>query len=329
LARPPGFKPNRAHIGIAYFASFGCPEPCAFCCSPEVSDQSWKAMPAARMLDDLQQLRERWDFDIVRFHDANWGVAEKRVREFCEGKLERGLDFFYFPMLQASSILRYQARTRDLMAESGCYLVNIGAETGSEGTMRELIGKHTTGDDNLNAALEMDRRGITTWMTYIIGFPGEGRASMLATLDQARRIRAAGSHTHPSVWPYQPIPGTPMYRRALELGFKPPADLEGWGEFGEYHMEANWTSPIPPDVLLRRRLYQHYATLSHGIVRGKIGVWERRAQRRLASGNWRFARFEAKAFDLVDRFSRRVLGRRKPTPDWIEGDGKPVTGGQE
>jgi anaerobic magnesium-protoporphyrin IX monomethyl ester cyclase len=327
LPRPNGFKENRGHVGIAYYASYGCPEPCTFCCSPEVTGQRWKAMPAQRILDDLEELTDRWDFDVVRFHDANWGVAHKRVREFCEGKLERDLDFFWFSMLQASSVMRYEERTVDLMAESGCYVVNIGAETGSERTMLELIGKHTAGDENFDAALEMDKRGIVTWMTYIIGYPGEERSSMLQTIDQARRIRAACPTAHPAVWTYQPIPGTPLYRQAVEDGFVPPTTHEDWGNFGEYHLEATWDAPVPEDVHVRRRLFQHYASLSHGLTRGQIGFWERRAQQRLQAGNWRFARAEAKAFDLVDRFSRRVLGKARPSPEWMKGDGVPVSTG--
>ena len=42
------------YFGITYFSSYGCPEPCTFCCSPEVTNRRWKAMPADRMLDDLE-----------------------------------------------------------------------------------------------------------------------------------------------------------------------------------------------------------------------------------------------------------------------------------
>ena len=46
---PPG-TPVR---GFSYFSSFGCPEPCMFCCSPLVTNMKWKALPADRMLDEL------------------------------------------------------------------------------------------------------------------------------------------------------------------------------------------------------------------------------------------------------------------------------------
>ena len=49
LPRPPSVPEPEPFVGIAYFGSFGCPEPCAFCCSPGVTGMRWKAMPAARI----------------------------------------------------------------------------------------------------------------------------------------------------------------------------------------------------------------------------------------------------------------------------------------
>ena len=46
-------------------------------------------MPADRMLDDIEELHDRWGFDSIRFHDANFGVMQKRTRAFAEGLLNR------------------------------------------------------------------------------------------------------------------------------------------------------------------------------------------------------------------------------------------------
>ncbi len=321
LPRPRRFKEPRNHVGISYFSSFGCPEPCTFCCSPLVTDQRWKAMPADRMLDDLQDLQERWDFDVIRFLDANWGVAEKRTREFAEGLIEREMDLHWHSMMQAYSLLRYDEGTLDAMQQSGCFLVTVGAETGSEST-RESLGKHSLGEDNFRTAQLLDARNINSWLTYVIGMPGESAESMFATVEQASAIRGAVKTAHPGVWPFQPIPGSALYPRALEQGFRPPEDLPGWGEFGEYHLAEPWLGSIPSEVLRRRKLYQHFATLSHGLARGKEGWWEHRAQRRLRTGNWRFARLEAKAFDITYRLSQRLFGVPEPKKAWLESDGQ-------
>ncbi|MFT7680358.1 MAG: anaerobic magnesium-protoporphyrin IX monomethyl ester cyclase, partial [Planctomycetota bacterium] len=89
MPTPPWMGRAKPYFGITYFGSYGCPEPCTFCCSPIVTDRRWKPVPADRLLDDLEALQDRWGFDAVRFHDANFGVMEKRSRAIASGILER------------------------------------------------------------------------------------------------------------------------------------------------------------------------------------------------------------------------------------------------
>jgi radical SAM superfamily enzyme YgiQ (UPF0313 family) len=314
MVPPPGHA-RKPWFGISYFSSFGCPERCTFCCSPEVSGLRWKAMPAARMLDDLEELSERWGFDTVRFYDANFGVAEKRVRELCEGLLARGLRFWWYPLMQSASIVRYRADTLDLMREAGLYVVQLGAETGDAGTMQELVHKRTAEGENLAAAREMEARGICSLVTYIVGFPGEGVDSMRATLEEARALAASCPLARAAVWPFRPLPGTELWSAALEAGYVPPADLEAWGDSSEYQFRETWPGQIPPEIARLRRLYEHYSTLALGLARGRIGWWERRARRRIERGDWRGGRFEAKAFDLW----RRLSPARAAEPEVLPG----------
>ena len=306
MPAPPGFA-DKPFFGISYFASFGCPEPCAFCCSPEVSGMRWKAMGADRMVDDLCELHARWGFDTVRFYDANWGVKEKRSREFSEGMIAQDTHFWWYMTMQSGSAVRYEASTLDAMRDAGLYVTLFGAETGDEEMMAE-IGKHTGETDNVEAAAAMDRRGVCTWMTYIIGFPDESRSSMMATLDEARRIAARSPLARCNVWPFRPIPGTAMCAPAVKLGYEPPTTLEGWAEDGIYHLRDGWPGQIPRTVARRRKLYEHYSHLALGLARERGGIWERRAQRRIASGDYRLGAVEAKAFDLYERLGRRLRG---------------------
>jgi radical SAM superfamily enzyme YgiQ (UPF0313 family) len=310
---------HEPYFGITYYSSYGCPEPCTFCCSPIVTDRRWKAMPAARMLDDIQELHERWGFDVVRFHDANWGVMEKRVREFARGVVDRGIRFHYNAFIETHSILHYEQETLDLLAESGLYIAEIGAEAGSDGMMKQ-IGKPIKGDDNVDAAVEMDKRGICASVTYIIGYPNEEADSMLATIDQCRRVHVAAPLARPTVWPYRPIPGTAMWDQAIELGYDPPKAIEEWGSIGEYHLEETWPGKIPPHVAAARKMYQHYVTLDYGLARGKKGFWEKRAQQRLQDGSFlsKAAQFEAKAFSLYNRVEKKLVKRAESTRSFID-----------
>ncbi len=318
MPSPQAIGERKPYFGITYFSSFGCPEPCKFCCSPFVTNRRWKAMPAERMLDDLQQLKERWNFDVVRFHDANFGVMEKRVRDFAQGLIERELNIHWNSFIETHSILHYKPETLDLMAQSGMHLAEIGAETGTEEFMKRQIGKPIKGDDNVRATYEMEKRGIECSVTYIIGFPHEDPDNMLATLDQARKAQAVAPKSSVTVWPYRPIPGTAMWDQAIELGFQAPDELEHWGSLGEYHLHETWPGRIPDHVAKVRKLYCHYQTLARGLVRQKDGFWESLARWRLQSGNYALGQVEAKLFDMFLKVWKRLVREEEKSRSWID-----------
>ena len=314
-----GDEARQPYFGISYYSSYGCPEPCTFCCSPIVTDRRWKAMKGDRIMDELSDLHQRWGFDVVRFHDANWGVAEKRVKEFAELKLSSGQPWKYNAFLETHSILNYEASTLDALAESGLYIAEIGAEAGSD-AMMEKIGKPIHGDDNIAAAVEMDKRGICASVTYIIGYPHEDPRSMVSTIDQCRRLHNAAPLARPTVWPYRPIPGTAMWDQAIELGYDPPKTIVEWGSIGEYHMEETWPGKIPQDIANMRKMYQHYVTLDYGLARGKRGVWEKRAARRLQNGSYysTAGRIEAKAFSVYNRLASKLTSDGETSRSFID-----------
>jgi len=326
MPTPPAIGSRKPYFGITYFSSYGCPEPCTFCCSPIVTDRRWKAMPAERMLDDLSELQRRWGFDTVRFHDANFGVMKNRTEAFAKGMLARGLKFWWNAFIETHTILQSRPDQLDALAASGLYVAEIGAEAGTNEMMAK-IGKPIVDDDNIKAAVEMDKRGVCASVTYIIGYPGETADSMLATIDQCRRLHVAAPQARPTVWPYRPIPGTAMWDEAVALGYQPPGRIEEWGSIGEYHLEETWPGKIPPHVAERRKLYQHYVTLSYGLARGRFGFWEKRAESRLRENNWKLGVLEARAFDVYNRIERKLFPRPELSRSWVDPGHKTGTSG--
>lgn len=305
-ARKPAVRPYGTHeprFQLAYFSSYGCPIQCTFCCSPQVTHLRWKAMPAERILDDLCALQDRWGFDGVEFWDANFGVDLRRTEAFARGLLERGRTLAWYAYIQSETVLRAKPETLDLWARSGMYGATVGGEAGSEETLQR-VRKTTRPEGNVAAARELGRRGIWPRMSYILGYPGEDEASMLATLEEARRISLECPHTRPEVWHFRPIPGTADFQHAVEQGYLPPTSLEEWAEVGDFWNDEPWPGRIPAHIERQRRLFMHYSTLSQGAVRQRLGWWERRARRHLERGDFARRPVEAWAFHLYDRARR-------------------------
>jgi hypothetical protein len=84
-------------------------------------------------------------------------------------------------------------------------------------------------------------------------------------------------------------------------------------------------------VALERKLYQHYVTLDYGLARGKIGFWEKRAKKRLQSGDLQggfpSGKWEARAFDVYNRIEKKLFKRAETSRSWIDPGHKTGTAG--
>jgi radical SAM superfamily enzyme YgiQ (UPF0313 family) len=317
MPSPPSVGPGNPYFGITYFSSYGCPEPCPFCCSPIVTSRRWKALPADRLLDDIQDLKARWNFDVVRFHDANWGVQESRAAEFAKGLIDRKIDIEWTCMIETNSILHYKPETLDLMKASRLYTAQIGAETSDQVTLETWVKKPFREGDNVLAAREMHRRGIISSLTYVIGFPGEPEWSMMKTLDEARRIVSECPTVSAHVFPFRPIPGSKLYAEAVERGYRPPASLEEWGNQLEYQFTDTWRGNVPPAVKRQLSLYYQYASFVHRLVRPDTnGLIERISEWRLRSGNYSFP-IDLKLYYALARLLRWGTHREDQDPSWV------------
>jgi hypothetical protein len=211
-----------------------------------VTDRRWKAMPAERMLDDLAGLQERWGFDVVRFHDANFGVLQKRTQGLRRGHARAATQVLVERLHRDALDPLVQARSARLHRAVG-HVRGRDRRRSRHRRDDEAIGKPIHDDDNIAAAVEMDKRGVCASVTYIIGYPGERPDSMLATIDPvpppARRLPARA----PDGVALPADPGHGDVGQAIALGYEPPRTLQEWGSIGEYHLEETWPGKIPPE----------------------------------------------------------------------------------
>ena len=68
-------------------------------------------------------------------------------------------------------------------------------------------------------------RGI---FPFIVGFPGESDASVRASLDLAKRLRAMSPEFETPIFYFKPYPGSPLTDDAVRDGYRLPADLDEW-----------------------------------------------------------------------------------------------------
>lgn len=308
---PPGYSMQNPYRAISYFSSYGCPEACTFCCSPQVTGRAWKALDGHLLVDRIVELKEQYDFDVVRFQDANFGVNPKRVHAFCQELIDRDVGVAWNATIEVESIIRYTDETLDLMRDSGCHMMWVGAETATA-DMQEYIRKHIK-DGNINTAMRrMWERDIKIGLFWIIGYPDETEQSMRATMTLAAEMKTRYPNCTSEVLLYRPLPATECGAHAERNGYEMPLSFDTWGGMVEYKFENKTYESLPP---LIRRDYHRYTYLVpwfDGLVKGETPIHrflKAMATWRLTHQAYAFP-IEFKIYDLGKKLlSKLGLGR--------------------
>ncbi|MCB9532564.1 MAG: B12-binding domain-containing radical SAM protein [Myxococcales bacterium] len=299
---PPHHLQGRPFRGFSYFSSFGCPEPCAFCCSPEIAGRRWLALDANVLVDRLKVIHDKDPFDVLRFQDANFGVSKKRMVDFCQALLDKGLNINWNGTIEIKQITQYDWDTLHLMKRSGNHLMWFGAEAATWET-QQLIRKRIQEGMTDEAMSRMHQLDIKSGLTYIIGYPGEPVESMYDTIHQAAEMKTKYPSCSVEVFPYRPIPGSEFWQPSIDdNGYPVPENFEQWGRFFDYKFNS-WWGPIPAEVQKVWSRFTQMAPWFDGIAGGKgpISLLLRKsAGVRLRRRLWK-APVEFQAFDLIRR----------------------------
>ncbi|MFG0315776.1 MAG: B12-binding domain-containing radical SAM protein [Planctomycetota bacterium JB042] len=305
LPNPLDMDPQKPLRGLSYFSSFGCPEPCEFCCSPGIAGRRWIKVDADTLVDRLIEIHERDPFDVLRIQDANFGVLEKRTARFCERLIESGMNIRWNATIEIKQVCQYSDETIRLLKESGCHMLITGAEAATEETQK-LIRKNIKEGWTDRAIGRMYDADIQFAVTYIIGYPDETVDSMFETIHEAALMKTKYPTCSSEVFPYRPIPGSAWWQRSLDAGYPEPRSFEDWGRFFDYKFNS-WWGQIPPEV---QQTWKNFTTLApwfDGLAggRGPISKFLRkRAGDRLRHRNFTGKPYEFSAYDLL----RRVAG---------------------
>lgn len=289
-----------------YFSSFGCPEPCSFCCSPAVTGCRWTALEPTAILDQWEELRAENRFNLLHFYDANFTVNPKRLRRFCEEILKRGDPIPWAATAELMHIDAWPDDLAQLVSESGCYALYVGVESASTSTlqqMRKVIDP--------TAAPRVVRRmrdlQVTVIASYVVGVPGEPTAEVMKSVDQACLLRTIDPGCESVLHLFLPLPGTEMYDRAAAEGLVQPQDVAGW----QNSSTGTLASPVAEEETVRlvRRVVGHYFTWGYYLPFNRLPMtWADRLLSRIS--RWRVSnrRFGFPIEFWLYRKARRALG---------------------
>ncbi len=121
----------------------------------------------------------------------------------------------------------------DIMKRAGCKQILVGVESGSD-RLLTMVRKDITADDIIKASNLIHEAGMEVYAMVINGLPTETKEDIRITEHMLDTIKPE----YTEFLTYMPYPGTALFESAVENGFAPPENLEGWGDMGTFSVSS-------------------------------------------------------------------------------------------
>ncbi|MCC7505160.1 MAG: B12-binding domain-containing radical SAM protein [Saprospiraceae bacterium] len=282
---------------LGYHSSMGCPFKCSFCAVVPIYEARWRGKSAENIYRDVRYVKEKWGADSVEFHDNNFFVSEKRVREFSELMLQENMN--WWGEARIDTMDQFSDDTLALMRRSGCRMIFFGAETGNDALLKQMDkGGRQTGEQILRFAARLRQFDIIPEYSFVLGLPADTPEQVWQQIEAdiafIKQVKAVNPDTEIIIYVYSPVPteGSDLYERITRAGFRFPATLDDWlsPQWESFDLRRNPLTPWLSAAMVRRIqdfetvLNARYPTVSDL----KLSRLQRRAMRALSSLRYRF-----------------------------------------
>jgi anaerobic magnesium-protoporphyrin IX monomethyl ester cyclase len=181
---------NMENREFPVIAGCGCQMRCAFCDFIKLRDLQTRSVSS--IIEELSTIPISNGIRKVFFSNDNLLINIKRTRELCNAIIDSKLNILWRAFTRVDVI---NDETAQLMFESGCRECLLGIESGDAGILRNMK-KNTTPEKILSAINALNKAGINTLSTFIIGFPGETEETIQNTIDLINSFETSGPGIH-------------------------------------------------------------------------------------------------------------------------------------
>lgn len=189
--------------------SRGCPHLCDFCAGSVLFSPRYRQKPVAKVLAEVDRIRELWRHPFVEFADDNSFVDRAYWRELLPELAKRGIRWF----TETDISVGEDDALLNLLRQSGCAEVLVGLESPVEDG---LDGVEVRGNWKLKRQpryrellRNIQAHGIRVNGCFVFGLDGQGPD----IFDRVREFVRDADLFDVQITLLTPFPGTPLYAR--------------------------------------------------------------------------------------------------------------------
>lgn len=199
-------RPDNNKVQATIKVSRGCPFHCFFCLATPVSGTKVRVRSAENIIEEIRECVDTYGIRNFLFWSDVFNFDREWTIDLCEKIIDSGLKITWSSNTRADTADEEMA---ELMYESGCRLVSIGVESGSQYIL-DKIGKKVTIDQIRDTVKIFRNAGIKVYNYFVIGLPWDNEETIEDTIDFAIELDS----DYASFYTATPLPGTRFYKFA-------------------------------------------------------------------------------------------------------------------
>jgi len=209
------------HPVVSILSGRGCPHRCAYCVYPQtMMGHRYRLRSVGNLVDELEFISKGLpEVKEVFLEDDTLTVDTKRAMAISQEIIDRGLRVTWSTNSRADA----SYETMRLMYRSGCRLLCVGFESGSQEIL-DRLQKHIVKDNYFKFRDDARRAGLLIHGCFMYGNDGETRETMRQTLELAKELNCDTAQ----FYPIMVYPGTRAYNDYKEKGYITARSYKEW-----------------------------------------------------------------------------------------------------
>ena len=216
---PPRYynEPSCYGRNIVMTSSRGCRLRCSYCNVEYIYGKHvYRTRSAKNVVDEIEDLKKRFDFDEIYFDDDNMVAKKEHVDGICKEIIHRSLKVGFLCMGDGL----VDDETLELLSKAGCKTYKFGLEHLDPDVLR-AIPKPLKRERSLEIIKKTQRLGMKSYVNLIVGLP---ESTWEKDLQMLKDVYAAKPDLI-QIAIATPYPGTMFYKKAQEQGWLLDKDI--------------------------------------------------------------------------------------------------------